>query len=101
MKIVQTVQTTLLSFIGGQISVNKIMTVLHQQLNHERPTTPRLLANIADLLGCMAAGDGGLRSGPAANPQWRNALQQLKVRASPFSTEMIFKLFARVHDIVI
>lgn len=75
---------------SGQISVNKIMTVLHQQLNHERPTTPRLLANIADLLGCMAAGDGGLRSGPAANPQWRNALQQLKLGNQSGAMELMF-----------
>ncbi|XP_047496936.1 LOW QUALITY PROTEIN: L-fucose kinase-like [Penaeus chinensis] len=74
----------------GQTSVNKIMMVLHQQLSHERPTTPRLLANIADLLGCMAAGDGGLRSGPAANPQWRNALQQLKSGNQSRAMELMF-----------
>ncbi|XP_006860375.1 PREDICTED: L-fucose kinase [Chrysochloris asiatica] len=30
----------------------------------------RALACVADMLGCMAAGQGGLRSGPAANPEW-------------------------------
>ncbi|XP_072278918.1 L-fucose kinase isoform X2 [Pyxicephalus adspersus] len=33
----------------------------------------RALACIADLLGCMAAGEGGLRSGPAANKAWAPA----------------------------
>lgn len=72
------------------------MMILHQQLNHERPSTPRLLANIADLLGCMAAGEGGLRSGPAANPQWKVALLQLKV-----SINSIFQMFALIHNIVL
>uniref|UniRef100_A0A8D0YSM0 L-fucose kinase n=1 Tax=Sus scrofa TaxID=9823 RepID=A0A8D0YSM0_PIG len=30
----------------------------------------RALACVADVLGCMAEGRGGLRSGPAANPEW-------------------------------
>ncbi|XP_028333388.1 L-fucose kinase isoform X3 [Physeter macrocephalus] len=30
----------------------------------------RALACVADVLGCMAEGQGGLRSGPAANPDW-------------------------------
>ncbi|XP_036296947.1 L-fucose kinase isoform X2 [Pipistrellus kuhlii] len=30
----------------------------------------RVLACVADVLGCMAEGQGGLRSGPAANPEW-------------------------------
>lgn len=30
----------------------------------------RALACVADVLGCMADGRGGLRSGPAANPEW-------------------------------
>lgn len=30
----------------------------------------RALACVADVLGCMAEGQGGLRSGPAANPEW-------------------------------
>ncbi|XP_004600934.2 L-fucose kinase isoform X1 [Sorex araneus] len=30
----------------------------------------RALACVADVLGCMAEGHGGLRSGPAANPEW-------------------------------
>lgn len=30
----------------------------------------RALACVADVLGCMAGGRGGLRSGPAANPEW-------------------------------
>ncbi|XP_042225778.1 L-fucose kinase-like isoform X2 [Homarus americanus] len=62
----------------GQESVEAILHELHKQLQRPRTSTPRLLANAADLLGCMAAGRGGLRSGPAANPQWRNALVELK-----------------------
>ncbi|XP_044843401.1 L-fucose kinase isoform X2 [Mauremys mutica] len=38
----------------------------------------RALACIADVLGCMAKGDGGLRSGPAANREWALAFQQLE-----------------------
>lgn len=30
----------------------------------------RALACVADVLGCWAEGRGGLRSGPAANPEW-------------------------------
>ncbi|XP_066493158.1 L-fucose kinase isoform X2 [Tiliqua scincoides] len=38
----------------------------------------RALACIADLLGCMAKGEGGLRSGPAANKAWALAFQHLE-----------------------
>ncbi|XP_062997600.1 L-fucose kinase isoform X2 [Elgaria multicarinata webbii] len=38
----------------------------------------RTLACIADLLGCMAKGDGGLRSGPAANVAWASAFRHLE-----------------------
>ncbi|NWV73825.1 FUK kinase, partial [Dasyornis broadbenti] len=33
----------------------------------------RALACIAEVLGCMAQGEGGLRSGPAANREWASA----------------------------
>ena len=39
----------------------------------------RTLANIADILGCMAGPKGGLRSGPAANTIWSKAFQLLEV----------------------
>lgn len=39
----------------------------------------RTLANIADVLGCMAGAKGGLRSGPAANKSWAQAFQLLEV----------------------
>lgn len=39
----------------------------------------RTLANIADVLGCMAGPKGGLRSGPAANKSWTQAFQLLEV----------------------
>ncbi|XP_051830582.1 L-fucose kinase [Antechinus flavipes] len=38
----------------------------------------RALACIADVLGCMAGGEGGLRSGPAANQEWALAFQYLE-----------------------
>ena len=41
--------------------------------------TARTLANIADILGCMAGPKGGLRSGPAANTIWSKAFQLLGV----------------------
>ncbi|XP_062442094.1 L-fucose kinase [Rhea pennata] len=38
----------------------------------------RALACIADVLGCMAQGEGGLRSGPAANKEWACAFGRLE-----------------------
>ncbi|RLW01216.1 hypothetical protein DV515_00008186 [Chloebia gouldiae] len=38
----------------------------------------RALACIADVLGCMAQGEGGLRSGPAANREWASAFGRLE-----------------------
>ncbi|CAH1780096.1 unnamed protein product [Owenia fusiformis] len=38
----------------------------------------RTLANIADVLGCMARNNGGLRSGPAANKSWGRAFHLLE-----------------------
>ncbi|KAK2530056.1 Fuk [Columba guinea] len=38
----------------------------------------RALACIADVLGCMARGEGGLRSGPAANREWASAFGRLE-----------------------
>lgn len=38
----------------------------------------RTLANIADVMGCMAGTIGGLRSGPAANQSWRKAFSYLE-----------------------
>ncbi|XP_060694261.1 L-fucose kinase isoform X2 [Hemiscyllium ocellatum] len=40
----------------------------------------RTLACVADVLGCMAGGQGGLRSGPAANPAWTDAFHLLESR---------------------
>ena len=39
----------------------------------------RALANIADVLGCMAGSHGGLRSGPSANSAWKHAYELLEV----------------------
>lgn len=38
----------------------------------------RALACVADVLGCMAEGRGGLRSGPAANPGWMRPFSYLE-----------------------
>lgn len=38
----------------------------------------RSLACVADVLGCMAEGLGGLRSGPAANPEWLRSFSHLE-----------------------
>ncbi|XP_031978133.1 L-fucose kinase isoform X4 [Corvus moneduloides] len=38
----------------------------------------RALACIAEVLGCMAQGEGGLRSGPAANREWASAFGRLE-----------------------
>uniref|UniRef100_A0A8C0STD3 L-fucose kinase n=1 Tax=Canis lupus familiaris TaxID=9615 RepID=A0A8C0STD3_CANLF len=38
----------------------------------------RALACVADVLGCMAEGQGGLRSGPAANPEWMRPFSYLE-----------------------
>ncbi|NXA53024.1 FUK kinase, partial [Nothocercus julius] len=38
----------------------------------------RALACVADVLGCMAQGEGGLRSGPAANKEWASAFGRLE-----------------------
>ncbi|XP_048253759.1 L-fucose kinase-like isoform X2 [Haliotis rufescens] len=40
----------------------------------------RTLANIADVLGCMAGNKGGLRSGPAANKSWSKAFGYLEAK---------------------
>ncbi|ELT87342.1 hypothetical protein CAPTEDRAFT_168598 [Capitella teleta] len=40
--------------------------------------TARTLANIADVLGAMSLGRGGLRSGPAGNQEWRSAFALLQ-----------------------
>lgn len=38
----------------------------------------RALACVADVLGCLAEGRGGLRSGPAANPEWLRPFSYLE-----------------------
>ncbi|NP_001108290.1 fucose kinase L homeolog [Xenopus laevis] len=38
----------------------------------------RALASVADVLGCMAGGEGGLRSGPAGNKAWSFGYQLLE-----------------------
>ncbi|KAG8523673.1 L-fucose kinase [Galemys pyrenaicus] len=40
--------------------------------------TARALACVGDVLGCMAEGRGGLRSGPAANPGWLRPFSYLE-----------------------
>ena len=48
----------------------------HDQL--QAGIAARTLANIADVLGCMAGPKGGLRSGPAANKSWAKAFELLE-----------------------
>ena len=50
----------------------------------------RTLANIADMLGAMSRGAGGLRSGPACNKQWKSAFDLLEVRHTPTTSKNIF-----------
>ncbi|KAK3858192.1 hypothetical protein Pcinc_035600 [Petrolisthes cinctipes] len=76
---------------GGE-AVEQILTLLHHLLDSPRPSTSRLLANVADLLGCLASGRGGLRSGPAANPQWRNALMLLKNGKQEAAVELMLEV---------
>ena len=45
----------------------------------------RTLANIADVLGALSRGAGGLRSGPASNRQWNCAFQLLEVCTKSFA----------------
>ena len=67
-------------FLGGnEAQFNAILSVLHDLVTRGGLSTGRLLANIADLLGSRAGPHGGLRSGPAANPQWSQALAILRV----------------------
>jgi len=40
----------------------------------------RVFGNIADLLGSMAYGRGGMRSGPGGNKMWNTAFQKLEVQ---------------------
>ena len=48
----------------------------------------RTMANIADVMGCMAGKIGGLRSGPAANQSWRKAFNYLEVSISWFGVKI-------------
>lgn len=64
------------------------------QCSQTPATAARTLANIADLLGCMAKGKGGLRSGPAANIAWNKAFNLLE--ANQISTGV--KALAKVRN---
>ncbi|XP_053304582.1 L-fucose kinase [Spea bombifrons] len=56
-----------------------LTTLDHVAVMAEDPgIAARAFACIADLLGCMAGGDGGLRSGPAANKAWTAGYQLLE-----------------------
>ncbi|XP_075393744.1 L-fucose kinase [Tenrec ecaudatus] len=45
---------------------------------HDPGVAARAMACVADVLGCMAGGCGGLRSGPAANPEWTRPFAYLE-----------------------
>ncbi|KAM6223797.1 L-fucose kinase [Rhynchocyon petersi] len=49
----------------------------------------RALACVADVLGCMADGHGGLRSGPAANPEWTLSFSYLEKGDLPGGVEAL------------
>ena len=56
-----------------------VQAVEHESGSNRRPDiSARAFACIADVLGFMAGSKGGLRSGPAANKVWKNALQLLQ-----------------------
>ena len=52
----------------------------------------RAFACIADVLGFMSKNKGGLRSGPAANKQWRNALSLLEKGELKRGVKMLSKM---------
>jgi len=56
----------------------------------------RTLANIADMLGAMSRGAGGLRSGPASNRQWNYAFQLLEVRGN-YLTLLLLQFKLKAH----
>nr|XP_058135728.1 L-fucose kinase isoform X2 [Dasypus novemcinctus] len=49
----------------------------------------RALSCVADVLGCMAEGCGGLRSGPAANPEWMRPFSYLEAGDLPRGVEAL------------
>ena len=67
----------------------------------------RALGNVADLLGCLAAGRGGMRSGPASNAQWTQAFQLLEVcvKLTPrynfrYQLQQYEELYLLMHDLI-
>lgn len=58
----------------------KILEVLDNVGSEEKSPgiAARTLASIAEVLGAMSKGDGGLRSGPASNLLWQSAFQLLE-----------------------
>lgn len=59
---------------------NKLLDTLDTvaSITDDAGVAARALACVADLLGCMAGREGGLRSGPAANRAWAPAYQLLE-----------------------
>lgn len=55
----------------------------------------RTLACIADVLGAMADGKGGLRSGPAGNKRWSHSFALLEV-LHPLSEVTVTTFIPRV-----
>uniref|UniRef100_A0A8B9ZK13 Fucose kinase n=1 Tax=Anas platyrhynchos TaxID=8839 RepID=A0A8B9ZK13_ANAPL len=78
-----------LFFLQGQRKVRRVLLgrqdrqppAPHPQLAStadDAGVAARALACIADVLGCLAQGEGGLRSGPAANTRWASAFRRLE-----------------------
>ncbi|XP_037372010.1 L-fucose kinase [Talpa occidentalis] len=55
-----------------------LLATLDQVAAENPDVAARALACVADVLGCMAEGRGGLRSGPAANPGWLQPFSYLE-----------------------
>ncbi|XP_012586129.1 PREDICTED: L-fucose kinase [Condylura cristata] len=55
-----------------------LLATLDQVAAENPDVAARALACVADVLGCMAEGRGGLRSGPAANPEWLRPFSYLE-----------------------
>ncbi|XP_025867435.2 L-fucose kinase isoform X2 [Vulpes vulpes] len=55
-----------------------LLATLDQAAAGDPGVAARALACVADVLGCMAEGQGGLRSGPAANPEWMRPFSYLE-----------------------
>lgn len=62
--------------------VLEVLDELAMKCDYERwepGMAARILSNIANLLGCLSGGEGGLRSGPSSNKEWVSAYAVFEV----------------------